>query len=223
MRMLVGLFACSLFCAALAFAGCSTDNNTAGNTATTSVGAGGAGTGYHQTCNNKNPDGFCNAKGLNAEDCSCVDCATSATCTNKCVDDGACAPDSGEDCTCDDCYFKQGQGDFKCPPFSVGCNGEPEGECNDFKDCICDFCASDPRCQTCDNNGSCVPYLETCACNDCKSLEECGGSGATTSSSQAASSSSASAASSSSAGGSGGAGGAGGTSGAGGAGGAGGA
>jgi len=209
----------------LGFAGCSTDNNTSGNAPTTGSGVGGSpNNGYNQTCNGKNPDGYCNAKGFTPEDCACVDCAEAAFCTSKCTNDGKCDHATGEDCTCDDCYGKQGpdQGDFECPPYSVGCNGDPEDMCSEGKDCLCDFCANDPRCQTCDNNGSCVPYLETCACNDCKVLEACGGSGVTTSTSDAASTAAASTSGGGGNGGAPGAGGAGGAPGAGGAGGAGG-
>jgi hypothetical protein len=181
MRMLTAIIVSSGILTA-AFLGCSGDannNTTAGNSGS---GAGGSVPGQHDTCNGNNPDGVCNARGANPEDCACVDCVDAATCTGKCQDDNSCKQDQGEDCTCADCFGKVDG----CPPASVGCdnNEEESAGCSFFSDdCTCSVCASDARCTgKCDNNGSCVPYLEPCSCADCANHEACGGSGPASSS-----------------------------------------
>ena len=199
-----------------AFMGCTSDVNNNPSGASESAGAGGPVGGPHDSCNGRAPNGYCNAKGGDPEDCSCVDCQSAAFCTNKCVDgDGCKMGEGGEDCSCGDCYFKV-EG---CPPESVGCdnNEEERAGCSLYSDdCTCGVCADDARCKgKCDNNGSCLPYLEPCSCADCANHEACGGSGSSASSTAQASSSQA-ASSTSGAGGGGGAGGAAGGGGAGG-------
>lgn len=198
-----------------AFAGCSTTLDDS-----TPLPSSGAGTtpvlGSHDTCNDRKPDGYCNAGGARAEDCKCVDCASMAMCTSKCTDDGTCnLAEGGEDCSCPDCFFKVAE----CSAESVGCddNQEEAAGCSYFSDdCTCSVCATDARCaSSCDNNGSCVPYLEPCSCADCANHEACGGSGTSSASSSSTTASSSSTAASSSStgssgGGMGGAGGAGG-------------
>lgn len=203
---------------ASAFFGCS--NSLDDSSPLPSSGAGNPVLGPHDTCNNRKPDGYCNAAGARAEDCKCVDCASMALCTSKCTDNGTCDLAGGEDCSCADCFFKVKE----CSANSVGCddNQDEAAGCSYFSDdCTCSVCASDARCATgCDNNGSCVPYFEPCSCADCANDEACGGSGTTSASSSstggASSSSSSSGASSSSSSGGGGMGGAGGAGGAGG-------
>ena len=194
--------------------GCTTDVDNNASGAAESAGVGGPVPGPHDACNNRAPNGYCNAKGGDPEDCNCVDCEKAAFCTSKCVDGDGCKLDQGEDCTCADCYFKV-EG---CPPESVGCddNKDERAGCSIYSDdCTCDVCSGDARCQgKCDNNGSCLPYLEPCSCADCANHEACGGSGAVSSSS--AESSSQAASSTSGGGGSGGGGGAAGGGGAGG-------
>src|SRR5215216_3890811 len=122
MRMLLGLFACSLFFMA-SYTGCTSENNGTGTSVATGAGVGGSPiTGLNPTCNGKNADQYCNGLGANPEDCSCVDCAYAAMCTSKCVDNGVCDFAAGEDCTCADCYGKQGVDkpqEEQCPPYSV--------------------------------------------------------------------------------------------------------
>jgi hypothetical protein len=205
-----------------AFLGCSSDSNNNPSGGSESAGAGGPVPGPHDSCNGRAPNGYCNAKGGDPEDCNCVDCNSAAFCTSKCVDGDGCKFDQGEDCSCSDCYFKV-EG---CPPESVGCDDnkdEREG-CSIYSDdCTCGACSSDARCQgKCDNNGSCLPYLEPCSCADCANHEACGGNGSSVSSTSASSSSSSAGGGGGGAGGSAGGGGAGGAGGAGGSGGAGG-
>lgn len=218
MRALVSLFACSaLF--ALGYVGCTSDNNGTQNLVTNGAGVGGSPVTGYPSCNGNKPDNYCNGKGANPETCDCPDCVLSAMCTSKCTDNGACDYAGGEDCTCSDCYAKQGpvKDQFDgCPPFSVGCDGDQDEEniCTAGKDCTCSVCQGDARCTSCDNNGSCVPYIESCDCADCKVLEACGGNGSQSASSAAASTADATSAASSTsagAGGSPGAGGAGGS------------
>jgi hypothetical protein len=170
--------------------GCTSDVNNNPSGASESAGAGGPVGGPHDSCNGRAPNGYCNAKGGDPEDCSCVDCQSAAFCTNKCVDgDGCKMGEGGEDCSCGDCYFKV-EG---CPPESVGCdnNEEERAGCSLYSDdCTCGVCADDARCKgKCDNNGSCLPYLEPCSCADCANHEACGGSGSSASSTAQASSS----------------------------------
>lgn len=163
---------------AAAFAGCSNDD--AGNSTTTG-GVTGVGGSVVQACNNGGPDGFCVTDGAVPESCECSDCATTARCAGGCKDDGQCDLQGGEDCSCADCHFKVAE----CPPYSVGCDGDGEndGTCAVNEDCTCGDCTNTPRCKdNCDDNGSCVPYLEGCSCADCKNSEACGGSGESSSS-----------------------------------------
>jgi hypothetical protein len=217
MRTWIAILASSLALASLPFVGCSSDVNNQANASSGNTGLGGNG-GVQTGCNGNQPDGFCNVFGQDPETCQCADCADSAFCGGKCNDaDGKCTLDQGEDCTCKDCYFKVAE----CPPYKVGCGDKPDGKCDADEDCTCGDCTNTDRCtKNCNDNGSCVPYLEGCSCADCKPEKACGGNGSTSSSSSTAASSTAasSTAASTGAGGAGGAGagGAGGAAGAGG-------
>ena len=78
-------------------------------TDTTGVGpVGSQGSAYHPACNLDRRDGYCNARGQNAETCECFDCVNVAMCTGKCSDDGTCnMGENAEDCSCTDCYQQQ--------------------------------------------------------------------------------------------------------------------
>lgn len=152
-----------------------------------------AGAGGSSGCNGFHPDGYCVAFGPSKESCACLDCAAAAICTTKCKDDGKCARDMGEDCTCADCFDKV----QKCAPPDQGC--KDDGACAFNENCVCKDCSGTDFCkQHCEDNGECVRWLEGCECADCnKKVKECGG--VSSASSSSASSSSANSSSSSSA------------------------
>jgi hypothetical protein len=174
--------ASAVFGLAASAGGCSGDDSNANTTGTVVIPAG-AGGGTNFGCNGSGPDGFCNLRGNNPESCSCPDCAQSASCRGVCSDDGQCsynpdAPTNDEDCTCNDCYGHVSS----CPPYPVGCPGDENPACTADEDCTCPDCTNTPRCTgSCDNNGSCVEYLEGCSCSDCSGVaENCGGNPTTT-------------------------------------------
>ena len=159
---------------ALAYAGCSSDDETGGQTnTTTSSNVGGAGAG--SPCEGNGPDGICVVNGPAAEPCECPDCTMAARCTDGCVDDGVCRNDvdngETEDCSCDDCYFNVPS----CGPGDEGCDDEVG--CQFDENCTCPDCTDTPFCQdNCVDNGHCVPWLEGCSCADCAQDEDCTGS-----------------------------------------------
>jgi uncharacterized membrane protein YgcG len=157
----------------------------ASSTALVATGAGGA-----APCHGFHPDGFCAAFAASPETCECPDCAEAAVCASRCMDDGKCDFDAGEDCSCSDCFFKSTQ----CNPSNGGCNNNDGGVCSTSENCTCPDCTNTEYCKThCEDNGECVPYFEGCACADCKTQQQCGGSSSSTASSSSAASASASA------------------------------
>ncbi len=159
----------------LGSAACSSGNNNAAATASTAIVAA-TGSGGGSGCNGFHPDGYCVPAGPAKESCACLDCATTALCTNRCKDDGKCDLGKTEDCTCADCYFKVQE----CSPGDNGCNNDDK-KCTFDENCVCKDCTATDACtKNCVDNGVCVPWLEGCSCADCKKTKACGGGSTTT-------------------------------------------
>jgi hypothetical protein len=114
------------------------------------------------TCLGAAPDGVCD---LASEGCDCLDCITTARCTDRCVDDQTCT--DLEDCSCADCHDKVA----RCAR-PVGCHDD--GVCSPLDDdCTCADCLGERSCQECTDNGYCAEYSEGCGCADCQTTARC--------------------------------------------------